>query len=123
MPPASPRSVAAGLVLAVGLLALPGPGVRAQKPPAVPPDVVFERGIEYANPDGQHLRLNLARPSKGGGPFPAVLCIHGGGFRAGQRESYDGLCARLAQRGYVALTVSYRLAPKCGPCSPSSPGT
>jgi acetyl esterase/lipase len=99
----------AGLVLAVGLLA--GPVAVAQKPPAVPDNVVFEQGIEYANPDGQHLQLNLARP-KGDGPFPAVLCIHGGGFRAGKREGYDSLCIRLAQHGYVAMTASYRLAPK-----------
>jgi acetyl esterase/lipase len=45
-------------------------------------------------------------------PVPAVLCIHGGGFRAGKRDSYDALCVHLAQQGYVALTVSYRLAPK-----------
>ena len=84
----------------------------AQKPPAVPDTVTFETGIEYTNPDGQHLQLNLARPKAGDGPFPAVVCIHGGGFRAGKREGYDAQCIRLAQNGYVALTVSYRLAPK-----------
>jgi acetyl esterase/lipase len=41
-----------------------------------------------------------------------VLCIHGGGFRAGNRESYDALCVKLAERGYVAATMTYRLAPK-----------
>jgi len=84
----------------------------AQKPPAVPDDVTFEAGVEYANPDDQHLQLDIARPKAGDGPFPAVVCIHGGGFRAGKREGYDALCVRLAQRGYVAVTVSYRLAPK-----------
>src|SRR5262249_30541096 len=54
----------------------------------------------------------IARPAKGDGPFPAVLLIHGGGFRAGTRQGYDGLCMRLAQQGYVAATVTYRLAPK-----------
>ena len=84
----------------------------AQKPPAVPEGVTFEAGIEFTNPDGQHLQLNLARPKSGDGPFPAVVCIHGGGFRAGKREGYDAQCIKLAQNGYVALTVSYRLAPK-----------
>src|SRR5439155_5758248 len=36
----------------------------------------------------------------------------GGGFQAGSRKCYDGLCLKLAQHGYVAATVSYRLAPK-----------
>jgi acetyl esterase/lipase len=74
--------------------------------------VTFESGIEYTNPDQQHLKLDMARPKTGDGPFPAVLCIHGGGFRAGNREGYDGLCIKLAQQGYVAVTITYRLAPK-----------
>lgn len=78
----------------------------------VPDSVQWETGIEYSNPDGEHLQLNLARPKTGDGPFPTVLCIHGGGFRAGKRESYDGLCIKLAERGYVAATMTYRLAPK-----------
>src|SRR5262245_19796159 len=78
----------------------------------VPDDVLFERNVEYANPDDQHLQLNLARPKKSVGQMPAVLCIHGGGFRAGTRESYDKLCVTLAQKGFVAATVMYRLAPK-----------
>lgn len=92
-------------------LVLLAPFSVAQKP-AVPDDVTFEAGVEYANPDGQHLQLDIARPKTGDGPFPAIVCIHGGGFRAGKRDGYDGLCIRLAQRGYVAMTVSYRLAPK-----------
>ncbi|MDR3635412.1 MAG: alpha/beta hydrolase [Isosphaeraceae bacterium] len=88
------------------------PAQQAKPGPKVPDTVVFEPGVEYANPDGQHLKLDLARPKSGAGPFPAVLCIHGGGFRAGSREGYDGLCIRLAERGYVAATASYRLAPK-----------
>lgn len=80
--------------------------------PSVPDSVLWTAGIEYANPDESHLQLNLARPRHGDGPFPAILCIHGGGFRAGTRESYDALCVRLAERGYVAATITYRLAPQ-----------
>lgn len=75
-------------------------------------EVIFEKDIEYANPDGQHLQLNLARPAQIEGRAPAILCIHGGGFRAGKREGWDERCRKLAERGYVAATVTYRLAPK-----------
>ena len=78
----------------------------------VPEDVSFERGIEYANPDNQHLQLNIARPKNTDHLLPCVLCIHGGGFRAGNRDSYNPLLIKLADRGYVAVTTSYRLAPK-----------
>jgi acetyl esterase/lipase len=97
----------------LGLLALMLTGTPAVAQKSASSDkVIFESGIEYSNPDGQHLQLNLARPKSGEGPFPAILCIHGGGFRAGKRESYDAQCVRLAERGYVAATITYRLAPK-----------
>ena len=80
--------------------------------PTVPDTVSWEEGIEYSTPEGESLKLNLARPKSGKGPFPAVICIHGGGFRAGTHDGYDQLCVRLAERGYVAATISYRLAPK-----------
>ena len=76
----------------------------------IPEGVKFERGVEFANPDEQHLQLNIAQP-EGPGPFPAIICIHGGGFRAGKRESYDALCLTLAKHGFVAITLTYRLAP------------
>jgi acetyl esterase/lipase len=85
---------------------------RAAKSPPVPDGVIWQTDVEYSSPGDEHLFLNLARPKAGEGPFPAVLCIHGGGFRAGKRDSYDALCLKLAQRGYVAATMTYRLAPK-----------
>jgi acetyl esterase/lipase len=80
--------------------------------PVVPDGVVFEQNVEYSNPDDQHLQLNIARPKEGAGPFPTVLCIHGGGWVGGHRKSYNAQCLKLAEQGYVAATVSYRLAPK-----------
>lgn len=96
-------------ILAAMLAMIVAPASAA---PIVPDSVVWEEGIEYSAPGDESLGLNLARPKSGDGPFPAVVCIHGGGFRAGTRDGYDRLCVRLAERGYVAVTISYRLAPK-----------
>jgi len=82
------------------------PALRARS------EVVFEQGVEFANPDNQHLQLDLARPKDASGKLPAIVCIHGGGFRAGDRKGWDDRCRKLADRGYVAVTVTYRLAPK-----------
>jgi arylformamidase len=79
---------------------------------SVPENILFESGIEYANPDDQHLQLNIARPKNSDHLLPCVLCIHGGGFRAGNRDSYNPLLIKFAGRGYVAVSTSYRLAPK-----------
>lgn len=96
-------------LLSAFLLVLAGASVRAVDP--IPENVVFEPGVEYAVAGSEHLQVDVARPKSGDGPYPAIVCIHGGGFRAGKRESYDKLCVTLAQQGYVAITVTYRLAP------------
>lgn len=83
----------------------PGPFVKAD-------EIRAENDIEYANPNSQHLKLNMARPTTKEGPFPAVVCIHGGGFRAGDRNGYNEMIRQLARRGYVAVTVEYRLSPR-----------
>ncbi|MDB6055143.1 MAG: alpha/beta hydrolase [Verrucomicrobiales bacterium] len=97
-------------VSALACLLLGSASLKAADP-AVPSSVSFEKEIEYGTVDGQHLLLNVAKPLKAG-IHPAVLCIHGGGFRAGNRESYNALCIKLAEHGYVAITASYRFAPK-----------
>ncbi|MBI1353441.1 MAG: alpha/beta hydrolase fold domain-containing protein [Acidobacteria bacterium] len=80
----------------------------AQAPP--PDDILFEEGVEYSAVGGKQL-LDIARPKTGQGPFPAVVCIHGGGFRAGSRQSFRPIVYYLAQHGYVAATIDYRLSP------------
>jgi len=40
-----------------------------------------------------------------------VVCVHGGGWKAGNRQSLEKTIETLAARGYVGVTVSYRLTP------------
>jgi acetyl esterase/lipase len=75
---------------------------------AVPDNVSLEKQLAYSG--GSRLAMDLAHP-KGTGPYPAVVVIHGGGFSSGDRMGYDALILRLAQHGYVAASVDYRLAP------------
>lgn len=74
-------------------------------------EVIVETGVEYSKVGDESLQLNIARP-KSDEKAPAILCIHGGGFRAGKREYWDARCKKMAERGYVAATVTYRLAPQ-----------
>lgn len=81
--------------------------------PAIGSEIQFTPDIIFAEPAGETLRLNLARPADDtDGPYPVVVCIHGGGFSGGTRTDYDDLCRRFAERGYVAVTIDYRLSPK-----------
>jgi acetyl esterase/lipase len=72
-------------------------------------EVVLEKNILYGKAGDVELKLDLARPAKGRGPFPAIVFIHGGGWYQGNRQGYLDDCREAARRGYVALTISYRL--------------
>ena len=81
----------------------------AALPPDVLPDgVLAAENVVYAAPDGHELALDLYRP-EAGGPYPAVLVVHGGGWDAGDRTMERPFAKRLAAAGFVAVPVSYRL--------------
>jgi acetyl esterase/lipase len=42
---------------------------------------------------------------------PAVIWVHGGGFRAGGKAATTTVASEYAQRGYVTLSIDYRLDP------------
>ena len=51
--------------------------------------------------------------ASGGGPRPALVYFHGGGWVQGDLETHHGLCARIAQRaGIIVMAIDYRLAPE-----------
>jgi acetyl esterase/lipase len=72
--------------------------------------VFVERGLVYGKGGGKNLLLDLAWPRDGSEPRPAIVCIHGGGWRGGKRQNLSQLMQKLAAKGYVAATVSYRLS-------------
>ena len=69
------------------------------------------RDIVYKEIDGKKLKLNVFVP-KGDGPFPAVLVVHGGAWRAGSRTQLTMYAKSLARRGFSCFAINYRLAPK-----------
>lgn len=80
-----------------------------QSPP--PPTMRLESAC-FARPADVPLHVDLALPNgQGDGPFPAVLCLHGGGWVGGDRKQMARTIETLAKRGYVAAAADYRLAP------------
>jgi len=79
--------------------------------PTIPADLIADKEIEYSAV-GAPQTMDIVRPREASSPLPAVLLVHGGGFRAGTKEGYLPLAITLAKHGYVAATVDYRLAPR-----------
>src|SRR5262249_19102792 len=64
---------------------------------------------EYAVHGGVSLKAHWYAP-KGAGPFPAVVAIHGGGWRLSNLDNYRYLGPWLAERGYAVLAATHRLS-------------
>lgn len=74
--------------------------------------IQVENDLVYGKAGKTELKLDLAMPKDGEGPFPALVCIHGGGWREGDRKGMKDTIAALAGRGYVVISPEYRLAPE-----------
>lgn len=89
---------------------------RPESPPPEPTrrDWGVERDLVFTPPDWPARLLADLYTPLGPAPangWPAVVLIHGGGWRSGDREQVAGLAERIAARGYVTLNVTYRLVP------------
>jgi acetyl esterase/lipase len=73
--------------------------------------VATDVAIPYGEAGGRVQLLDVYSPPQRERPRPAVLVIHGGGFVGGSRADADIVTAarRLAQAGYVAFAIDYRL--------------
>ena len=106
-----PRLAPRACVLPVFALVLAAaPAAPAAEPAAAPPYSV-ERNVVYASPAGMDLHLDAYLPH-GDGPFPAVLVVHGGAWRVGSKGQLASYARKLAERGYAAFAINYRLAPR-----------
>lgn len=75
-------------------------------------DVEVLRDVPYRATGLAAHRLDVYRPAgRRDGPSPALLYIHGGGFRILSKDTHWLMGLAFARRGYVVFNVNYRLAP------------
>lgn len=100
----------------------PSPGVKVDKfvevpkeekpsraADKVPEGVIAQENLVFGTGGGRELKLDLYTP-KGEGPFPGVVVVHGGGWTGGNKEAFRPIAQQLAAKGFVAVTIEYRLA-------------
>lgn len=81
-------------------------------------DSVDVHTYTYASKDGENLDLDIYLPFYDQEESrPVILYVHGGGFSSGTRNGPGTVqfCRRLAERGFVAVSMSYRLTRKGKP--------
>ncbi|MFH0970479.1 MAG: alpha/beta hydrolase [Candidatus Diapherotrites archaeon] len=73
--------------------------------------------IPYATVGTETLKLDVytreipkVTPGKPTNAFPAVVYIHGGGWTGGDKSLCGNFCRALAEEGFVAISINYRLS-------------
>jgi acetyl esterase/lipase len=99
----------------VGAAALPLRDRPAFAQATPQPEATFAEGVQrtrdvvFAEVDGTTLLLDVLHPPAREALRPAVIVIHGGGFISGDRTGGVEHATYLAEAGYVAFTIDYRL--------------
>ncbi|MEE9277463.1 MAG: alpha/beta hydrolase fold domain-containing protein, partial [Dehalococcoidia bacterium] len=75
------------------------------------PDRPVERGVFLRERDGHRLTVDVY-PADGPGPHPLLFYIHGGAWSLGNPAGRHKFTCRMAEAGYVTLSVDYALAPE-----------
>ncbi|WP_299584619.1 alpha/beta hydrolase [uncultured Sunxiuqinia sp.] len=81
-------------------------------------DSVQTETFTYIQKDGQQLELDVYTPAfDSQDTRPVLLYVHGGGFSGGTRDGgrIPAFCKKIARRGYVAVSITYRLTRKGTP--------
>ncbi len=84
--------------------------------PQLPTGVSAQYNLVYATladtPFGKReLHLDLFSPEQKGN-YPALILIHGGGWRSGNKSLEIPLALQITAHGYVTACVEYRLSPE-----------
>jgi len=72
-------------------------------------DVLYGNNTTYGGTN-QDLRMDIFEPSNDNATArPAIFLAFGGSFISGTRQDMHSLCQYYAERGYVAISIDYRL--------------
>jgi len=70
---------------------------------------VVHKTIFSENGEKRDLHLDIYRPAQKC-KYPALIMIHGGGWRSGNKSMERPMAQQIALNGYAAITVEYRLS-------------
>ncbi len=78
--------------------------------------ITILRNVRYGDADRQTMDVYLPRTPKTG--MPVIFMVHGGGWRTGDKTARSVVLNKVARwvpRGFIFVSVDYRLLPEAGP--------
>ncbi|XZE56051.1 alpha/beta fold hydrolase [Planctomycetaceae bacterium SH139] len=88
----------------------PGSEGKTAIPKAVLDKLDEHLDVTFAQYGDRTLQLDLFRPKNALEKLPAIVCIHGGGWRKGSKINHRKVAQALAAQGYVTASIDYRLS-------------
>ena len=88
----------------------PGSEGKTVIPKAVLDTLDEHLDVTFAKYGDRTLALDLFRPKNAAEKLPAIVCIHGGGWRKGSKINHRKVAQALAAQGYVTASIDYRLS-------------
>jgi acetyl esterase/lipase len=93
----------------VAALTAPASVVAGQDVPNQLLTISVDKNVPYGEAGGIELLLDVYRPREREDSRPAMLLFHAGGMTFGSRHMMADPATKLAEAGYVAFAVAYRL--------------
>lgn len=75
-------------------------------------EIEAKMDVVYGEADGVKLLLDHYQPKGLDRDLPAIICIHGGGWAAGDKRDFADAARQFAKAGYVTTSINYRHAPQ-----------
>lgn len=72
--------------------------------------VTTKKDVVYGTASGMNLKIDIYTPVEVNSPTPAVLYIHGGGFKGGSKNGVADDALMLAKHGTAVVAIDYRLS-------------
>ncbi|MDO8586405.1 MAG: alpha/beta hydrolase [Armatimonadota bacterium] len=95
-------------IIGLFLLCVLAAGAAGAGPLDAPSGARILTDVRYGKAGEKALLMDLALPKATGKPSPAVVWIHGGGWRQGSKA--PNVAAWLAGHGYAAASIEYRFS-------------
>jgi pectinesterase len=88
------------------------PFIQPVKPVVTEEKIIVTEELVYKTVSADRaLHLDIYQPAKKG-KYPALIMVHGGGWRSGNKSMERPLAQQLALYGVVSIPVEYRLSPE-----------
>jgi len=96
-------------------LPLASPSAAAFVVPLVPPGYVYYHDVVVGTGGSREIRMEICAPASDPGySLPVVAYIHGGGWNSGSKDASAASIAKYPERGYVGVSMQYRLTSEAG---------